>query len=332
MSLMLIDCHPLLGLLMRKIAKADDELKETLENAGFVNADAGVKLVSSLTDSLEEIIDKFVQEAAKKAGVASDSESMEDYSVSGKDKQKLTESIVEAMQESLLSEFGDTVSAYLKKDNEKLELSTVSLGAVDSVFSAIDELAKSMAERVSNSIGSYIEEYEAEEKSASGIEDDLFASVSVQKAMNAQGYVIAALMTMHSIAQHEAIMQNPAATGSMWKHTANKKIVPRRHHKKLDGTVIKKGEKFKLNPSIGLTYECEYPRQMSLPASEKINCHCMEVAVIDNDILASDIESQTQAQEEAIEAMNNVFKKDNKANKEAIERAEKFVEENFKGD
>lgn len=326
---MLIDCHPILALLAQRIAKADDDLKRTLETAGFVNAESGTELAASLTDNVEEIIDNFVQEAAQAAGESSDSESVKDYSVSDKDKQTLAESIRDAMQASLLSSFSETVSAYLNRDNEKIDLSTVSLGAVDSVFSTIDEFAQSMSERISNSISTYIDDRKETSKSAD-IEDYLFSSVSIQKDMNARGYVIAALMTIHSIAQHEAIMQNPTATGRMWKHTSNKKITPRQHHKKLDGTVVGKDEQFELNPYRGRVYKCFYPRELNLPPSEKINCHCMEIAVIDDDILASDVEEQTKAQEEAIDAMNKVFLEEKKENTEAIERAEKWLEENFK--
>lgn len=111
---------------------------------------------------------------------------------------------------------------------------------------------------------------------------------------------ITEVLTASSKAQWESYMQSPAVVGKKWKHSGSKKNNPRQTHVDLDGTEIAVDEKFDVNGN-----EADFPRDTSLPASERVRCHCALGPVVDQDIIGLTKEEKEQLREEALREMNN---------------------------
>jgi hypothetical protein len=110
---------------------------------------------------------------------------------------------------------------------------------------------------------------------------------------------ITEILTASSRSQWESYSQSPAVTKKKWKHSGGKKNNPRKEHEDLDGTEINVDDPFEVNG-----HEADYPRDPSLPASERVNCHCAMGPVVDPDIIGLTKEEKEQLREEALKELN----------------------------
>lgn len=110
----------------------------------------------------------------------------------------------------------------------------------------------------------------------------------------ARATAITEILTANSVSQQEAYSQSPAVTKKEWLHSGGKGINPRPAHVALSGTQVDVEDSFNVNGHSAM-----YPRATTLPASERVYCHCVLVPVIDKEILlkpkAEKIQLQTQA-------------------------------------
>lgn len=110
-----------------------------------------------------------------------------------------------------------------------------------------------------------------------------------------------------SVAAHEAYMQSPAVTQKIWKHSGAKKNRPRETHVALNGTTINLDEYFNVGGYKGL-----YPRDINLPASESVNCHCVLGPGVDSAILGLSKEEKLKLRDQAIAEYNEKWAKEKK--------------------
>ncbi|MNN69833.1 hypothetical protein D3C81_1856510 [compost metagenome] len=73
-------------------------------------------------------------------------------------------------------------------------------------------------------------------------------------------------------------------TGKTWLHSGGSKNKERPHHVALSGTTVSKEDMFTINAPRG-TYTCMYPRDIRLPAGERVRCHCVLSPSVDEGIL-----------------------------------------------
>lgn len=111
---------------------------------------------------------------------------------------------------------------------------------------------------------------------------------------------ITEVLTASSVAQVESYRQSPAVEKKRWRHSGSKKNNPRKEHKDLDGEEIPVDEKFDVNG-----YEADYPRDPALPASERINCHCVLSPVVSESILGLSKEEKEEIRRQVLEEMNS---------------------------
>ncbi|WP_058713198.1 phage minor head protein [Exiguobacterium indicum] len=96
----------------------------------------------------------------------------------------------------------------------------------------------------------------------------------------ARRIAITETLTAASVGDDEAYRQSPAVTGVEWLHSGGRKNKPRASHVALSGT--QKG----LNDFFDVEGElARYPRDTSLSAKQRINCHCTTTPVVDPNIL-----------------------------------------------
>ncbi|WP_053453636.1 phage minor head protein [Exiguobacterium sp. BMC-KP] len=103
----------------------------------------------------------------------------------------------------------------------------------------------------------------------------------------ARRIAITETLTAASVGDDEAYRQSPAVTGVEWLHSGGRKNKPRASHVALSGT--QKG----LNDFFDVEGElARYPRDTSLSAKQRINCHCTTTPVVDPNILGLSAEEK----------------------------------------
>ncbi|MCY9372743.1 phage minor head protein [Bacillus haynesii] len=111
---------------------------------------------------------------------------------------------------------------------------------------------------------------------------------------------ITEVLAASSAAQQEAYSQSPVVIAKKWRHSGGKKNNPRENHMALDGTVIGVDEEFTIQGS-GET--CMHPRDSKLSAKERVNCHCVLLPVVNNNILGLSAEEKEEIRREALANM-----------------------------
>lgn len=109
---------------------------------------------------------------------------------------------------------------------------------------------------------------------------------------------ITEMLTAHSRSLWESYMQSPAVTGKTWKHSGGKGIEPRADHVALDGTTINVDETFTVGGE-----EAQFPRDTSLSAKQRVNCHCTLGPSVDQDIIKLSKEEKLKLREEALKEL-----------------------------
>lgn len=114
--------------------------------------------------------------------------------------------------------------------------------------------------------------------------------------VRARRTAITEILTANSVSQLEAYRQSPSVTKKRWRHSGAKRIDPREYHMNtLDGQEIGVDEEFDVDG-----HPAQHPRDTRLPASERVECHCVLQPVVDNDILGLSAEEKEKIRQEAL--------------------------------
>lgn len=106
---------------------------------------------------------------------------------------------------------------------------------------------------------------------------------------------ITEILTASSVAQAESYRQSPAVEKKRWRHSGSKKNNPREAHVDLDGEEIAVDEMFNVNG-----HAADHPRDTSLPAGERVNCHCVLSPVVNKDILGLSKEEKEEIRQKVL--------------------------------
>ncbi|KGK88032.1 phage minor head protein [Clostridium sp. HMP27] len=109
---------------------------------------------------------------------------------------------------------------------------------------------------------------------------------------------ITEMLTAHSRSLWESFMQSPCVTEKTWKHSGGKGIKPRDDHVNLDGTSVAVDKAFYVGGE-----EAQYPRDPSLSAKQRVNCHCTMGPKVDQSIIKLSKEEKLKLREEALKEM-----------------------------
>lgn len=111
---------------------------------------------------------------------------------------------------------------------------------------------------------------------------------------------ITEILTASSVAQAESYRQSPAVEKKRWRHSGSKKNNPREAHTDLDGEEVAVDEMFNVNG-----HAADHPRDTSLPAGERVNCHCVLSPVVSQSILGLTKEEKEELRKQALEEMDS---------------------------
>lgn len=304
------DFDPLIKALDGFIAKADDDLKDQLADEGFVDADGTVESENSFEDKLTQILENE-QDAI--IGILKDSDSIEDAVQKILDRLSEDATVRDAMEavfgEEMSSAVEKLASSYLEMLDSELSIDIMSDRTTDWIKSWSSDLADLMHLSTKDGLESTLNTALKDGKSIEKVTSELMDWYGFSRE-RARKTAITEMLTAHSAAANEAFKQSPSVEKKRWRHTGAYKNHPRQNHVAMDGVEVLKGEHFELVGADGNTYYPDYPRDPVLPASERVNCHCLLQAVVSNDILGLSAEEKKKLQEQAIADDNDDWEKE----------------------
>ncbi len=290
------------------LRKADDEMKDKLDAEGFILPEETVDTVNQTGDDLASIL------LAERNALLAE--------IEGKNAEEILDEILPLR---FLADETDVAIATLFQDTFTSFMSSL----VSSYIIDLDHEASFdyFCDRTTDWINEWSEDLGKLMKLSShnGLQSSLTTSLqngeSIDKTMRklidsygfsesrARATALTEILTAHSYAKQEAILQSAVVNKKEWVHSGGHKNTPRPHHEALDGTIVDKTEKFTIHSPTG-TYTCDFPRDTSLPASERVYCHCTHRGVTDSDVFGLTPEEKKAIQEQAIADDNGKWKEE----------------------
>lgn len=251
----------------------DDELKKLLESAGFLYVATLMKFIKIVESNLDDVLQSDYEE------IVSLIEDLfeKNKNPSEKDIRKVLKK--RGFNKSFSKEVSPELIELLKEvatesnaDFNYSKLSRASKKAMEKWLKELPDLMRlTTDDAVTNLISDLVESGEGIAKL-----EQLLSKLPEFSRRRARVTAITEGLSQYQAGTYEAMMQSDAVYGFEWLHTPGYKE-PRKAHEDLHGTVIKKGAYFNVNG-----YLARYPLDPSLPAKERIQCHCHMKPVLDS--------------------------------------------------
>ena len=316
---MKLDVAPLLGAIERYIAKADDDLEDTLKDEGYVAAGTAVEAINSIEDQVAEALNDHTDLLLDAVESASSVEEL--LTVvweEAKDKSDLKEKLKEIFYKEfqnlvgqftyhwLLSEEPDVATIYAKEP-------AISAPTYDFISTWSSQLADLMKLSTDTQIEKILRKASDEKLSIDSVADLIADSGIRETGYRARRVATTEVLRLQSYTQMESMTQDPLAYKKRWVHVPSSN--PRENHIVMDGQEVFKRETFVLNGKDGVTYNPKCPRDICLPAAESINCHCIMETIKDDNALGMTDEELEAMREEALDEVNAQWAVDHASDK-----------------
>lgn len=302
------DFEPLMKALDRYITKADEELEDTLKQEGYINALETVDNINELEDLISDVLEEELNYFLNMLDGFDLDMAIDDIMPDLLDGDVTAEKLTNAFKSILEKALRNFTDSYIKDIDKDLAFSMFTDRTTDWINSWSTDLGELMKLSSSEDLKKILSKGLENGESIQDIQQNLMDSYGFSRK-RARATAITEILTAHSYAKEEAFKQSPAVDRKEWRHTGEHKIKPRPHHQAMDGVIVDKNETFTISAPTG-TYECMFPRDISLPASERVNCHCVHRAIVNDDIFGLSLEERRALQQQAIDDDNGLWEKE----------------------
>ena len=294
-----------------KLLKAsDDDFIEKLKDEGYILSEETVEYINKLEDLISDIFENELDYFSKGIEGKELKAFMEGILPSLLSGDLTADKLTEVFKDVLGEFMKDVTDAYIKDIDNELAFSMFSDRTSEWINSWSKKLGKLMQLHSHEEINNILNK---------GLENGESVQQVMEKLMDSYGFsrkraratAITEILTAHSYSKEEAIRQSPAVDRKEWIHTGGHKNKPRPHHQSNppSGQIVAKSERFTINaPSE--TYYPMFPRDTDLPASERVHCHCVHRAIVNDSIFGLSIEERRKLQQQAIDDDNGAWEKE----------------------
>ena len=295
------------------IRKADNNLSDQLGKEGYAKPKKTLQYAESIEDDVADILteetDYFVREAKTSGSLEDFQKKLPAVTAATPATAKLSKTFATQLKRFM----PEYAAYYLKKTDKSLKLDRVSKRTTAWIESWSDDLADLMKTTSKAQLESLLKKEINNGGNISQFCVDLINSGMEKEGKGeywtshyrARRVAVTEVLRAHSVAQQEAFMQSPAVEEKSWLHTGNYRNEPRQNHIDMSGQTVPKGQPFELIGEDGIVYHPMYPRDVSLPAGESINCHCIQQPVVSENILGLPLEERQKLQQQAIDEMDD---------------------------
>ena len=309
---LLSNADGIIGAIDQYLAKADDDLADSLTDEGYAEVEDTVDAINDMQDEVAETLqnqtDDFVTalETATGSGWAEAQRAVSEM-MDGDD---IAEQVEGAAADMLQTQIPKLASVYMQETDGELVVDIIRQRTQNWIASWSQRLGELMKinthQQISDIIQSTIDKGESIEKLTRKIMDGGWRNEHYQ----ARRVAVTEVLRAHSVAREEAIQQSPSTDRKEWRHTGAHKNKPRPNHVEMDGQIVPKDQPFELKGRDGVVYHPMYPRDPILPAGETVNCHCIHRGVAADDALGMSLEERRRLQQKYIEEDDGAWKKE----------------------
>lgn len=294
------------------LAKADDDLEDTLAAEGYAEAKDTVREINSMQNEVAEILQNQTEDflEAVRDVPESDWDEVQRKSTEMMEGDDIAEQVEEVAADVFQTEVPKLATIYMQETDGNLTVGTIRQRTESWIASWSQRLGELMKinthQQITDLIQSTIDNGESIEKLTRKIMDGGWRNEYYQ----ARRVAVTEVLRAHSVAREEAIQQSPSTDRKEWVHTGAHKNKPRPNHVKMNGQRVPKDQPFELKDKDGKTYYPMYPRDSVLPASETVNCHCTHRGVAADDAIGMSLEERRKLQQKYIEEDDEKWKKE----------------------
>lgn len=298
----------------RYLAKADDDLKKTLKEEGYVNPKETVAAVNSLEEeianALQEQTDSLLETLQEAENDGADSEELQRRISAMLSADEIAVQIEAASFDMYETQVPKLASVYMEESDGELFVETLRERTSNWIRSWSQTLGELTQISTHEQISALIENTISEGSSIADLTRKIQDGGWRNEYYQARRYALTETLRAHSVAHEEAIQQSPACNSKEWRHTGGSKNKPRPNHVEMDGQIVPKDKPFELKGRDGTTYYPMYPRDSILPASETVNCHCIHRGIVNKDVLGLSLDERKALQQKYIDEDNANWQKE----------------------
>ncbi len=304
------NCANLIKAIDAFLVKADDNLKDALDEAGFVESSSTVEEINKVEEKVAEALKEetgYVKSKMKKA-VDLDAFAADWPEIKAGD--TVDRTIEEIFIDEFKTQMPKLATAYTKRIDPALTVTNITKRTTSWAQSWSSELGRLMKLTTHNEVERLLVKHLKDGKSVADLTKAFMDSGIRNEYYRARSAALTEMLRAHSVAQQESLTQNAAATNKEWVHSGAYRNEPRPNHVALSGTIVPKDQPFMLYGADGGIYYPMYPRDSALPVGESINCHCIHRGIVDESVLGLSIEERRRLQQEAIDADDGAWEKE----------------------
>lgn len=301
-----VDTQPLIDAIDKYILKADDTLKGQLSNEGFIETEKTISAIKAIEDKLSDI---FMEQLDKISDAIKDKDDLSDAIDAILDLDLENEKFSDVFENEFKDLFNSLCKTFLKEIDSGVKFQSVSDSTVSWIESWSNDLADIMELSTNEGLDNIFTNALDNGDSVSDITERLQDWYGFSET-RARRTAVTEILTAHSAAANETYKNCAAVERKKWRHTGSHKNEPRENHIDMDGQTVPKDGTFTLFGADGVTYYPEYPRDPILPASERVNCHCILQPVVNKDILGLSEEERQKIYDEAVAEDNKAWEKE----------------------
>lgn len=296
------DCSALIKAIDAYVEKADGDLKDALDGAGFLDAAGTVDDISALES---RVADALAEETKRFTSAAEKAVNLETFASDIWGEVKDANDADEKLGEIFLDEFNANMpklaTKYIKSIDSALTAKTISKRTTAWIESWSEELGKVMKLTSHEQIERILVSGLKDGQSVAEFTQAILDSGIRNEYYRARRVAVTEVLTAHSAAAQEAYMQCPAVEYKEWLHTGSYRNEPRENHVAISGQRVPTNAAFTLQGADGDTYYPLFPRDPSeLPPGERVNCHCIAQPIVSEDVLGLSVEERRALQAAAI--------------------------------
>lgn len=305
-----MSCDALIKAIDAFIAKENNDLSDSLDEAGYVDSDDIVERIEALEVKVAEALQLEVLYFQKKLKDVVDLESFAKNFPGIAESDKTDEILAQIFLDDFKENIPNLADAYIKQLSPDMTVSEISRRTTDWIESWSTELGQKMKLTSHNEIEKILIDNISEGKGVDELTRQLMDGGIREDYYRARRTAVTETLRAHSVSQQEAIMQNPATDRKEWVHTGSYRNTPRENHAAMSGTIVPKEEPFNLLGADGVTYYPMYPHDTNLPAGESINCKCFHRPISNDEVMGMSLSERRRLQEEAIAEMDDAWVKE----------------------
>lgn len=315
----------------RYIAKADEDLADTLKEEGFANEDETVEQINTLQEKIADILREQTKIAIAVLAASPNWKAAKKNISDMMDADDIADQVDEAVSDMLETQIPELATTYIKELEPDLVVDTLRWRTADWMAEWSERLGELMKINTHKQLTDLIQSAIDNGESISSLTQTIMDGGWRSEYYQARRVAVTEVLRAHSVAREEAIQQSPATDRKEWVHTGAHKNEPRQNHVDMSGQIVDKDKPFTLIGRDGATYYPMYPRDPILPPGESINCHCIHRGITNDGILGMSYEERKKMQQDIIDNDDGEWEKElNAQNKAKSGITEYNAMDNFK--